>query len=150
MEEIKTEVESIFEGILDIEKDYTEFFKKQQEKADLLTGRINNLTLDELKELSNKLHNINEKSEIIVEAEDAVDTIIADTIKDKKEKKMSMKELAEKLVELSFASSNAYTEAVESEDRIARLERIEKAVNQMQFKESLANEELYRDPRPLK
>ncbi len=150
MEEIKTEVESIFEGILDIEKDYTEFFKKQQEKADLLTGRINNLTLDELKELSNKLHNINEKSEIIVEAEDAVDTIIADTINDKKEKKMSMKELAEKLVELSFASSNAYTEAVESEDRIARLERIEKAMNQMQFKESLANEELYRDPRPLK
>ncbi len=150
MEEIKTEVESIFEGILDIEKDYTVFFKKQQEKADLLTGRINNLTLDELKELSNKLHNINEKSEIIVEAEDAVDTIIADTINDKKEKKMSMKELAEKLVELSFASSNAYTEAVESEDRIARLERIEKAMNQMQFKESLANEELYRDPRPLK
>ena len=125
MEEVKTEVESIFEGILDIEKDYTE-------------------------ELSNKLHNINEKSEIIVEAEDAVDTIIADTINDKKEKKMSMKELAEKLVELSFASSNAYTEAVESEDRIARLERIQKAMNQMQFKESLANEELYRDPRPLK
>lgn len=150
MEEIKTEVESIFEDILDIEKDYTEFFKKQQEKADLLTGRINNLTLDELKELSNKLHNINEKNEIIVEAEDAVDTIIADTINDKKEKKMSMKELAEKLVELSFASSYAYTEAVKSEDRSARLERIQKAMNQMQFKESLANEELYRDPRPLK
>jgi hypothetical protein len=150
MEEIKTEVESIFEGILDIEKDYTEFCKKQQEKANLLAGRIDNLTLDELKELSNKLHNIDEKSEIIVEAEDTVDTIIADTINEKKNKKMSMKELAEKLVELSFASSNAYTEAVESEDRIARLERIQKAMNQMQFKESLAYEELLSNPRPLK
>lgn len=147
MEEIKTEVESIFEDILNIEKEYKEFCEKEQEKANLLTGRIDNLTLDELKELSNKLHDLNDKSEIAVDAEDMIDRKIADTINDKK---MSTKELAEKLVELSFASSNAYTEAVKSEDRIARLERIQKAMNQMQFKESLANEELLRNPRPLK
>lgn len=149
MEEIKTEVESIFEGICDIENDFKNFYTKEQEKANILTDRINNLTLDELKELSNKLHDFNDKSEIIVEVEDTVDTIISDTI-NKKREKMSMQELGEKLVELSFASSNAYTEAVKNEDRSKRLERISKAMQNIQFKESLAYEELLRNPRPLK
>ena len=61
-----------------------------------------------------------------------------------------MNELAEKIVELSFASSNAYTEAVKKEDHIKRLERIEKAIQQMRFKESLAYEDLCKNPRPLK
>lgn len=149
MEEIKTEVESIFEGICDIENDFKNFYTKEQEKANILTDRINNLTLDELKELSNKLHDFNDKSEIIVEVEDTVDTIISDTI-NKKREKMSMQELGEKLVELSFASSNAYTEAVKNEDRSKRLERISKAMQNIQFKESLAFEELCANPRPLK
>jgi enoyl reductase-like protein len=146
MEEIKTEVESIVEGICEVEKDIVDFHKKEEEKLSLLNSRINNLTLDELKELSNKLHSI-KGTNITTDTQDLVDKKIAQTINSKK---MNMNELAEKLVELSFASSNAYTQAVASEDRFERLERIEKAMQQMQFKESLAYEELLRNPRPLK
>lgn len=146
MEEIKTEVESIVEGICEVEKDIVDFYKNEEEKLALLSSRINNLTLGELKELSNKLHSLKGTS-ITTDTQDMVDEKIAQTINSKK---MNMNELAEKLVELSFASSNAYTQAVASEDRFERLERIEKAMQQMQFKESLAYEELLRNPRPLK
>ena len=147
MEDIKKEVDSIVEGICEVEKDIIEFYKREEEKLLSLNSRIDNLTLDELKELSNKLHSLNNVNSVIIDTRDAVDRKIADTINPKK---MSMNELAEKIVELSFASSNAYTEAVKSEDRIKRLERIEKAIQQMRFKESLAYEELHKNPRPLK
>ena len=145
MGEIKTEVDSIVEGICGVEKDIVEFHKKEEEKLALLSSRIDNLTLDELKDLSNKLHSL-KGTNITTDTQDLVDRKIAETIKSKK----SFQDLAEKLVEISFASSNAYTEAVKSEDRSARLERIEKAMQQVQFKESLAYEELLSNPRPLK
>ena len=143
---MKTEVESIVDGICEVEKDMVDFYKNEEEKLALLNSRINNLTLGELKELSNKLHSLNGTS-ITTDTQDLVDKKIAQTINSKK---MNMNELAEKLVELSFASSNAYTQAVASEDRIKRLERISKAMQNIQFKESLAFEELVRNPRPLK
>ena len=143
---MKTEVESIVDGICEVEKDMVDFYKNEEEKLALLNSRINNLTLGELKELSNKLHSLKGTS-ITTDTQDLVDKKIAQTINSKK---MNMNELAEKLVELSFASSNAYTQAVASEDRIKRLERISKAMQNIQFKESLAFEELVRNPRPLK
>lgn len=143
---MKTEVESIVDGICEVEKDMVDFYKNEEEKLALLNSRINNLTLGELKELSNKLHSLKGTS-ITTDTQDLVDKKIAQTINSKK---MNMNELAEKLVELSFASSNAYTQAVASEDRFERLERIEKAMQQIRFKESLAFEELVRNPRPLK
>lgn len=143
---MKTEVESIVDGICEVEKDMVDFYKNEEEKLALLNSRINNLTLGELKELSNKLHSLKGTS-ITTDTQDLVDKKIAQTINSKK---MNMNELAEKLVELSFASSNAYTQAVASEDRFERLERISKAMQNIQFKESLAFEELVRNPRPLK
>ena len=143
---MKTEVESIVDSICEVEKDMVDFYKNEEEKLALLNSRINNLTLGELKELSNKLHSLKGTS-ITTDTQDLVDKKIAQTINSKK---MNMNELAEKLVELSFASSNAYTQAVASEDRFERLERIEKAMQQIRFKESLAFEELVRNPRPLK
>ncbi len=143
---MKTEVESIVDSICEVEKDMVDFYENEEEKLALLNSRINNLTLGELKELSNKLHSLKGTS-ITTDTQDLVDKKIAQTINSKK---MNMNELAEKLVELSFASSNAYTQAVESEDRFERLERISKAMQNIQFKESLAFEELVRNPRPLK
>ena len=153
MGENKKEVDSIYEAIIKIEKESEIFCKMQASRASILIDCLEDLSLDELKELSNKLKDWNDKGNhplaISADVQDIVDRRIADIINGKKNR-MSMKELGEKLVEISFASSNAYTKAVESEDRSARIARIQNAMNQVRFKEALSYEELLSHPRPLK
>ena len=60
------------------------------------------------------------------------------------------KEEAEELINLLFENSNAYTESVSREDRIKRLERIEKALLEVDYKAGMAYQEILHTPRGLK
>ena len=151
---MKTEVESIVEGILKLDDDLIEFAKQQKNELVALKSRIKNLTLEEKKELSNKLFEINNNpsyfnSDYVSSARDMQDIVDNEIAKDINGK-MGMAELTEKLVALSFESSNAYTKAVKEEDPFERRERIAKAIQEVQQKEAMAYEKLLENPRPLK
>ena len=68
---------------------------------------------------------------------------------DNKEFVMSQED-AEYLTTLLFENSMAYTKAVASEDRIKRLERIEKALLNVQYKSGMAYQKILHTPRGLK